>query len=140
MRELLLSRVTDDTASFQYIDRVRFIEHVMPENYVSEQVKVADTVHIIRMIEDGEVVVTQSVLIYNSDMSPELVVDVFRYDGQKIVERWANIEAISDGDSWQTRTQGDTLITDLDKTEANKKLAKEYEEFQGYLYHRTRRG
>lgn len=128
VQELLLSRVTDDTASFQYIDRVRFIEHVMPENYVSEQVNIADTVHIFRMIEDGDVVVAQSVLIYNrSDRSPEVVVDVFRYDGQKIVERWANIEVISDGDSWQTRTQGDTLITDLDKTEANKKLAEEYE-------------
>lgn len=128
VRELLLSRVTDDTASFQYIDRVRFIEHVMPENYVSEQVNIADTVHIFRMIEDGDVVVAQSVLIYNrSDRSPEVVVDIFRYDGQKIVERWANIEVISDGDSWQTRTQGDTLITDLDKTEANKKLAEEYE-------------
>ena len=120
VRELLLSRVTDDTASFQYIDRVRFIEHVMPENYVSEQVNIADTVHIFRMIEDGDVVVAQSVLIYNrSDRSPEVVVDVFRYDGQKIVERWANIEAISDGDSWQTRTHRDTLITDRDKTEAN---------------------
>lgn len=93
------------------------------------------------MIEDGDVVVAQSVLIYNySNKYPKLIVDVFRYDGQKIVERWANIEAISDGDSWQTRTQGDTLITDRDKTEANKKLAEEYEEFQGYLYHRTRRG
>jgi putative lipoprotein len=100
----------------------------MPTNYISRQVDIADSVHIIRMIEDGDVVVAQSVLIYNrSDRSPEVVVDVFRYDGQKIVERWANIEAISDGDSWQTRTQRDTLITDRDKTEANKKLAEEYE-------------
>lgn len=100
----------------------------MPTNYISRQVDIADSVHIIRMIEDGDVVVAQSVLIYNrSDRSPEVVVDVFRYDGQKIVERWANIEVISDGDSWQTRTQRDTLITDRDKTEANKKLAEEYE-------------
>lgn len=128
VQELLLSRVNGDTTFFQYVDRERLVEHVMPTNYISRQVDIADSVHIIRMIEDGDVVVAQSVLIYNrSDRSPEVVVDVFRYDGQKIVERWANIEAISDGDSWQTRTQGDTLITDLDKTEANKKLAEEYE-------------
>ncbi len=128
VQELLLSRVNGDTTFFQYVDRERLVEHVMPTNYISRQVDIADSVHIIRMIEDGDVVVAQSVLIYNrSDRSPEVVVDVFRYDGQKIVERWANIEAISDGDSWQTRTQGDTLITDRDKTEANKKLAEEYE-------------
>lgn len=36
VRELLLSRATDDTTAFQCIDRLHFIEHVMPENYVSE--------------------------------------------------------------------------------------------------------
>lgn len=35
VRELLLSRATDDTTAFQCIDRLHFIEHVMPENYVS---------------------------------------------------------------------------------------------------------
>lgn len=35
VRELLLSRATDDTTVFQCIDRLHFIEHVMPENYVS---------------------------------------------------------------------------------------------------------
>lgn len=35
VRELLLSRATDDTTAFQCIDRLHFIEHVMPENYAS---------------------------------------------------------------------------------------------------------
>lgn len=35
VRELLLSRATDDTTAFRCIDRLHFIEHVMPENYVS---------------------------------------------------------------------------------------------------------
>ena len=88
VQELLLSRVNDDTTFFQYVDRERLVEHVMPTNYISRQVDIADSVHIIRMIEDGDVVVAQSVLIYNcSDRSPEVVVDVFRYAGQKIVER-----------------------------------------------------
>lgn len=81
-------------------------------------------IEVIRLLQDGDYVVSHS--IYKSDVE-EVVFDVFRFEGQYIVEHWNNTEVIkAKNKSGRTQTDGPTLINDLDKTASNKDRAFDY--------------
>jgi len=56
---------------------------------------------------------------------PKAAFDIFRFEDGKIVEHWDNLAEITPPNpSGRTQLDGETTITDLDKTAANKALVK----------------
>ncbi len=82
-------------------------------------------VNTIRAFEDGDFVFTQT--DYNF-FGPKIGFDVFRFENGKIVEHWDNLQVKPDhsNPSGHTMTDGTTEVKDLDKTEANKTLVKQF--------------
>ncbi len=82
-----------------------------------------------RTISDGDFVVLQS--LYSgawNGKKPQVVIDVFRFEGDLIVEHWDNMMPLASkpNPSGNTQLDGTTTKNELDKTEANKALAKNY--------------
>lgn len=84
------------------------------------------TVRNIRAFEDGDYVFLHT--IYNfAGAGEQVAFDIFRFENGKIAEHWDNLAAIADPNpSGHTQTDGTTEITDLDKTEENRKLVEDF--------------
>lgn len=81
----------------------------------------------IRIIAEGDLVVTHSVY-ENFGPVPLVAFDVFRIDNGKIVEHWDNMSAVAEqpNPSGRTQVDGETAVTDLDKTAENKALVQDF--------------
>ena len=85
------------------------------------------TVENIRAFEDGDKVFLQTV--YNfAGAGEQVAFDIFRFDKEgKIAEHWDNLTAKADPNpSGHTQIDGTTEVTDLDKTEENRKLVEDF--------------
>ncbi len=81
-------------------------------------------VNTVRVFQDGDYVFTHT--DYNF-FGPKIGFDIFRFENGKIVEHWDNLqETASPNPSGHTMIDGATQITDLDKTEANKTLVRNF--------------
>ena len=102
---------------------------------------VKTTVNNIRAFEDGDYVFLQTV--YNfAGAGEQVAFDIFRFDEDgEIAEHWDNLAALADQPNPSGRTQidGAMEITDLDKTEENRQLVKNflYDVMQGHNPDRT---
>ena len=101
---------------------------------------VKTTVQNIRAFEDGDKVFLQTV--YNfAGAGEQVAFDIFRFDEEgKIAEHWDNIAAKADPNpSGHTQTDGYDSLEDLDKTEANRDLVKNflYDVMQGKAPEKT---
>ena len=88
---------------------------------------VKTTVNNIRAFEDGDKVFLQT--FYNfADVGEQVAFDIFRFDENgKIAEHWDNLANKADPNpSGHTQTDGTTEINDLDKTETNRELVKNF--------------
>ena len=88
---------------------------------------VKTTVKNIRTFSDGDKVFLQT--IYNfAGAGEQVAFDIFRFDDSgKIAEHWDNLAALAaPNPSGHTQTDGTMAITDLDKTEENCKLVKNF--------------
>ncbi len=88
---------------------------------------VKTTVQNIRAFEDGDKVFLQTV--YNfAGAGEQVAFDIFRFDADgKIAEHWDNLATKAEPNpSGHTQIDGTTVITDLDKTEANRELVKSF--------------
>ena len=88
---------------------------------------VKTTVNNIRAFEGGDKVFLQTV--YNfSGAGEQVAFDIFRFDENgKIAEHWDNLAALAEPNpSGHTQTDGMMEITDLDKTEENRELVKNF--------------
>lgn len=88
---------------------------------------VITTVNNIRAFEDGDKVFLQT--IYNfAGAGEQVAFDIFRFDENgKIAEHWDNLAALAEPNpSGHTQTDGTMEITDLDKTEGNRELVKNF--------------
>ncbi len=89
---------------------------------------VKTTVNNIRAFEDGDKVFLQT--IYNfAGAGEQVAFDIFRFDENgKIAEHWDNLTALAaePNPSGHTQTDGTMEITDLDKTEENRKLVEDF--------------
>ncbi len=85
----------------------------------------ATTVQTVRIFADGDYVVAQT--DYNFG-GPKVGFDVFRFDGDKIIEHWDNLQdkCAAPNPSGRTQLDGPTKVIDFDKTDANKLLMKRY--------------
>lgn len=131
---LLNSFNTGDTEPISYIN---------PEKYVQHNLAVGDGLagfgavmqnapeggfkaNVIRAFQDGEYVFTHTEYDF---FGPKAGFDVFRFEDGLIVEHWDNLlEVAPPNPSGRTQFDGATEITDLDKTESNKTLAKNFVE------------
>ena len=85
------------------------------------------TVNNIRAFEDGDKVFLQT--IYNfAGAGEQVAFDIFRFDENgKIAEHWDNLAALAEPNpSGHTQTDGTMEVTDLDKTEENRELVKDF--------------
>ena len=101
---------------------------------------VKTTVKNIRAFEDGDKVFLQT--IYNfAGAGEQVAFDIFRFDADgRIAEHWDNLASLADPNpSGHTQTDGATVITDLDKTEENRKLVENflYDVMQGNHLEKT---
>ena len=88
---------------------------------------VKTTVQNIRAFEDGDKVFLQTV--YNfAGAGEQVAFDIFRFDTDgRIAEHWDNLAAKADPNpSGHTQIDGSKELKDLDKTEANRKLVKNF--------------
>ncbi len=88
---------------------------------------VKTTVNNIRAFEDGDKVFLQTV--YNfAGAGEQVAFDIFRFDEEgKIAEHWDNLAALQEPNpSGHTQIDGAMDVTDLDKTEANRQLVKDF--------------
>ncbi len=89
---------------------------------------VKTTVNNIRAFEDGDYVFLQTV--YNfAGAGEQVAFDIFRFDEDgEIAEHWDNLAPLADQPNPSGRTQidGAMEITDLDKTEENRQLVKNF--------------
>lgn len=83
-------------------------------------------VNTVRAFEDGEFVFTHT--DYNF-FGPKIGFDIFRFENGLIVEHWDNLqETAKPNPSGHTMIDGPDVSTDLNKTEENKKLVKQFVE------------
>ena len=88
---------------------------------------VKTTVNNIRAFEDGDKVFLQT--IYNfAGAGEQVAFDIFRFDENgKIAEHWDNLADLAKPNpSGHTQTDGTMEVTDLDKTEENRKLVENF--------------
>ena len=88
---------------------------------------VKTTVNNIRSFADGDKVFLQT--IYNfAGTGEQVAFDIFRFDDSgKIAEHWDNLATLAaPNPSGHTQTDGTIAITDLDKTEENRKLVESF--------------
>lgn len=96
---------------------------------------VKNTVDNIRAYEDGDKVFLQTV--YNfAGAGKQVAFDIFRFDSEgRIAEHWDNLAAIAEPNpSGHTQIDNASPLKDLEKTEENRQLVKEflYDVLQGY--------
>ncbi len=117
------------------------ISYINPNKYIQHNLGVADGLagfgavmqhappsgfkaNVIRAFEDGEFVFTHTEYDF---FGPKAGFDVFRFENGQIVEHWDNLlEVQKPNPSGRTQFDGTTEITDLHKTEANKKVAEDF--------------
>ena len=88
---------------------------------------VKTTVNNIRAFEDGDYVFLQTV--YNfAGAGEQVAFDIFRFDADgEIAEHWDNLASLAgENPSGHTQIDGATEVTDLDKTEENRKLVENF--------------
>lgn len=120
------------------------VGYISPNKYIQHNLGVADglegfgallqqlppnsaKVNTVRAFEDGDFVFTQT--DYNF-FGPKIGFDIFRFEDGKIVEHWDNLqEKPADANpSGHTMIDGTTEIKDIDKTEENNTLVKNFVE------------
>jgi predicted SnoaL-like aldol condensation-catalyzing enzyme len=129
---LLKSIETGDSVPVSYIN---------PNKYIQHNLGVADgvagfgallaqlppnsaKVNIARVFQDGDFVFTHSDFNF---FGPKIGFDIFRFEDGKIVEHWDNLqETAKPNPSGHTMVDGVTEVKDLEKTEANKTLVRNF--------------
>lgn len=84
-------------------------------------------VNTVRLFQDGEFVFAQTDYDF---FGPKIGFDIFRFEDGKIVEHWDNLQEKPSGanPSGHTMTDGPTEVTDVEETEANKKIVRAFVE------------
>jgi predicted SnoaL-like aldol condensation-catalyzing enzyme len=119
------------------------VGYINPNKYIQHNLAVADglagfgevlkalppnsaKVNTVRVFQDGDFVFAHTE--YNF-FGPKIGFDIFRFEEGKIVEHWDNLqETAKPNPSGNTMIDGATEVKDLEKTEANKTLVKNFVE------------
>lgn len=129
---LLKSIETGDTVPVGYINPNKYIQHNLGAadglagfgELLSQLPAGSAKANTVRAFNDGDYVFTHT--DYNF-FGPKIGFDIFRFEDGKIVEHWDNLqETAQPNPSGHTMTDGTTEVKDLDKTEANKTLVRNF--------------
>lgn len=119
------------------------VSDINPDKYIQHNLMVGDglagfgeimkqlpegsaRVRVVRAFQDGDYVFTHTEYDF---FGPKIGFDILRFEQGKIVEHWDNLQAIAPSNrSGRTQIDGPVAVTDLDKTDANKKLVKNFVE------------
>lgn len=132
----------DKTAILEYVSDETYIQHNLsvPDgrevvlNSIGQLAEAGTKVEVVRSFQDGDYVVLHS-KYQIAGGSEEAGFDIFRFEDGKIVEHWDNLQDLGEENlSGHTLLDGETKITDEDKTEANKELEKAAGYFDGENY------
>ncbi|SFD42204.1 nuclear transport factor 2 family protein [Algibacter pectinivorans] len=117
------------------------IAHINPTNYTQHNLTVADGLegfgevlhhapeggfkaNVVRAFQDGDYAITHTKYDF---FGPKVGFDIFKFENDLITEHWDNFSDLATANpSGRTQTDGIVTITDLDKTEQNKALVKDF--------------
>ena len=131
---LLNSFNTGDTTPISYINPEKYIQHNLAVGDglagFGEIMKAAPPqgfkANVVRAFQDGDFVFTHTEYDF---FGPKAGFDVFRFENGKIVEHWDNLSEVTPPNpSGRTQFDGTTELSDLDKTETNKKVVTQFAE------------
>lgn len=132
---LLKSIETGEQEPLGYINPNKYIQHNLgvPDGFAGFREMLQQLspnlarINTVRAFQDGDYVFTHTE--YNFSDS-KIGFDIFRFEDGKIVEHWDNLQEMptSSNPSGHTMIDGTTEIKDLDKTEANKTLVRNFVE------------
>jgi len=134
IRALLKSIETGDTEAVAVVNEARYVQHNPHTHEGSEGLadlfvrlsKTSPRVEIVRAFEDGDFVFAHT----EYDFSDENVgFEVFRFEDGRAVEHWDDIQSRKGPNpSGHTMTDGPTDASDLDRTEANRRMVRAFAE------------
>ena len=126
---LLKAIETGETAPVAAINPNKYIQHNLGAAdglagfgaLLQQLPKGSAKVKTVRVFQDGDYVFAHTDYDF---FGPKVGFDIFRFEADRIVEHWDNLQetAKSPNPSGRTMTDGPTEAVDLDKTEVNKKL------------------
>lgn len=135
VRSLLKAIETGDTAPIAFINPGHYIQHNLGVGdgmagfgaVLGQLPKGSARVRTVRVFQDGDYVFAHT--NYNF-FGPKVGFDIFRFENGLIVEHWDNLQVTParPNASGHTMLDGETAVSDLDKTEANKAVAKGFVE------------
>ena len=113
------------------------VSYINPEKYIQHNLGVKDGLagfgellklkpeegfkaRVVRSFSDGDYVILHTEYDF---FGPKVGFDIFRFEDGLIVEHWDNLsEIMPKNPSGRTQIDGETQVSDLEKTESNKKL------------------
>nr|WP_321236749.1 hypothetical protein [uncultured Psychroserpens sp.] len=129
---LLTSLETGDQSTIAYINPTGYKQHnlgvadglegfgAVLQNAPEDGFKA----NVVRSFQDGNYTFHHTIYDF---FGPKIGFDIFRYENGLIVEHWDNLSEVATvNPSNRSQTDGNTTLSDLDKTEANKKLVKDF--------------
>ncbi len=129
---LLNSIETGDSTPVSYINPDKYIQHNLAvgdglagfAEVMKQLPKGSVKAKVIRAFQDGDYVFTHTEYDF---FGPKVGFDLFRFEDGLIVEHWDNLIDIAPvNPSGHTQTDGSTKATDLNKTEANKAIVRDF--------------
>ncbi len=132
LQTLLKGIETGDPASAAVVNEDRYIQHNPQTHEGSEGLavlfarlaKTNPRVRFVRVFEDGDFAFAHNEYDFSSLRA---AFEVFRFEDGKAVEHWDNIQPLKGPNaSGRGMLDGATEITDLDKTEANRDVARRF--------------
>jgi predicted SnoaL-like aldol condensation-catalyzing enzyme len=130
---LLKSLETGDTKPIAYINPDKYIQHnlAVPDGLGGLKASLLSLprgtvkVNTVRVFQDGDFVFAHTDYDF---FGPKVGFDVFRFENDRIVEHWDNLQqkAAAPSPGGHTMLDGPTTATDLDLTTANKALMQRY--------------
>nr|WP_299382945.1 nuclear transport factor 2 family protein [Allomuricauda sp.] len=129
---LLRSLETGDQEPVGYINADKYIQHNLAvtdglEGFVAVLQNAPEggfKADVVRAYQDGDYVFTHTIYDF---FGPKIGFDVFRFENGLIVEHWDNlIDLAPPNPSGHTQTNGPTESIDIDKTETNKTVVRDF--------------
>lgn len=129
VRDLLKSIETGDPGPIASINASKYTQHNLGVAdglagfgaLMQQLPKASAKVETVRVFQDGDLVFAHTDYDF---FGPKIGFDIFRFENGKIVEHWDNLQEkpTSRNSSGHSMTDGPTEATDLDKTQANKRI------------------
>lgn len=135
VKDLLKSIETGDPGPVAVISTSKYIQHNLAAAdglpgfgaLVSQLPEGSARVNTVRVFEDGDFVFAHTDYDF---FGPKIGFDIFRFEDDKIVEHWDNLQEKPDApnSSGHTMIDGPTDAADLSKTEANREIVRSFVE------------